>query len=163
MTTIDFLAAITWTPGVRGILVVAVGVIVLMGSVYLLLGTNMGFRLGFQVALAGLLGWMAIMGVIWSMYGIGYLGRTPVWVVKEVNYDNMAEAFDDYARLLKSDPRYRAALSAGADPGRFAERLQAGGYATDPRYADKVRAILRSPVLQQVMNSGGSPTGAVET
>ncbi len=78
-------------------------------------------------------------------------------------YDNMAEAFDDYARLLKRDPRYRAALSAGADPGRFAERLQAGGYATDPRYADKVRAILRSPVLQQVMNSGGSPTGAVET
>ena len=68
---VDVLAAITWSPGFRGILVVGVGVLVLMGSVYLLLATNTGARLGFLLALTGLMGWMTIMGLVWSMYGIG--------------------------------------------------------------------------------------------
>ena len=42
MTSANVLAAITSEPGFRGILVVAVGVLVLMGSVYLLLATNTG-------------------------------------------------------------------------------------------------------------------------
>lgn len=75
---------VTWNPGLRGILVVAVGVAVLMGSVYLLLATNLGSRLGFLVAVAGLSGWMALMGFVWAMYGIGYKGTAPHWVVEEV-------------------------------------------------------------------------------
>ena len=39
-----------------------------MGSVYLILGTNIGARLGFLVALCGLAGWMALMGGIWWIY-----------------------------------------------------------------------------------------------
>lgn len=35
-------AGISWDPGIRGILTVAVGVAVLMGSVYILLATNTG-------------------------------------------------------------------------------------------------------------------------
>ena len=35
---------------------------VLCGSVYLLLGTNLGARLGFLVALAGLFGWLTLLG-----------------------------------------------------------------------------------------------------
>lgn len=75
---------VTWDPGLRGVLVVAVGFSVLMGSVYLLLGTNLGSRLGFLVAVAGLSGWMALMGFVWAMYGIGYKGTAPHWVVEEV-------------------------------------------------------------------------------
>ena len=41
---VSLLAQIAWNPGFRGILVVAVGVIVLMGSVFLLLATNSGAR-----------------------------------------------------------------------------------------------------------------------
>ncbi len=79
-------------------------------------------------------------------------------------YDSMADAFADYARLLKHDPRYRAALSAGLDAARFADRLQAGGYATDPGYADKIRAILKNPILQQAMTDAAPPlAGVVET
>ena len=44
----------TWSPFIRGILVVLIGVGVLCGSVYLLLATNLGARLGFLVAMAGL-------------------------------------------------------------------------------------------------------------
>jgi flagellar protein FlgJ len=77
-------------------------------------------------------------------------------------YDNIAEAFGDYARLLKNDPRYRAALSAGTDFAEFAKRLQAGGYATDPEYAGKIGAILQSPALRNVLNGTAALAAAVK-
>ena len=40
------LLAINWEFELRGILTVIIGVVVLMGSVYLVLGTNLGARLG---------------------------------------------------------------------------------------------------------------------
>jgi len=73
------LLAVGWEPEIRGALTVIIGVIALMGSVYLILGTNMGARLGLLVALAGLFGWMATMGAIWWTYGIGLQGRQPTW------------------------------------------------------------------------------------
>ena len=75
---------IQWDPGVRGVLVLTVGVGVLVGSVYLLLGTNLGSRLGFLVAVAGLSGWMVLMGLVWCIYGIGYKGTAAHWKVQEV-------------------------------------------------------------------------------
>lgn len=72
-----------WDPTIRGLLTVVFAVVVLPGSIYLLLGTNLGTRLGFLVALAGAFGWMTIMAGIWTMYGIGYIGRAPAWEVRE--------------------------------------------------------------------------------
>ena len=66
--------AINWESELRGILVTLIGVAVLMGSIYLILATNLGARLGFLVALCGLSGWMALMGGIWAIYGIGLQG-----------------------------------------------------------------------------------------
>jgi len=57
-------------------------------------------------------------------------------------YDSLSEAFDDYVGLLKNNPRYRQALAAGEDQGAFADALQRAGYATDPRYAAKIKSIL---------------------
>ena len=54
--------------------------LVLCGSVYLILSTNLGSRLGFLVALAGLFGWLMMMGIIWWVYGIGLKGKDPSWV-----------------------------------------------------------------------------------
>ena len=73
------LLAITWEPELRGILIVIIAVVTLCGSVYLVLGTNLGARLGFLVALSGLAGWMALMGGIWWVYGIGLKGPEPSW------------------------------------------------------------------------------------
>ena len=58
------LFAVSWEPGLRGIVVVLISVVVLIGGTYLVVGTNLGARLGFLVVLAGLFGWMATMGVI---------------------------------------------------------------------------------------------------
>jgi hypothetical protein len=76
--------SIAWDPGLRGVLVVATGVTVLMGSIYLVLGTNLGSRLGFLVTVAGLTGWLTLMGFVWCMYGIGYKGTATHWKVEEV-------------------------------------------------------------------------------
>lgn len=100
MAAADLLGAMSWDPGFRGILVVAVGVAVLCGSVYLLLATNAGHRLGFLLALTGLMGWMTIMGVVWSIYGIGYLGPQASWKVEEINYDALPDAALPEARSV---------------------------------------------------------------
>lgn len=85
---------------IRGLLVVGVGVGVLMGSVFLLLATNSGFRTGLFLALTGLFGWLFIMGAIWWIYGIGYQGRLPQWKVIEMNRGDLTAAqFDKAANL----------------------------------------------------------------
>lgn len=75
------LASLTWDPGFKGILTVLVAVLVLCGSTFVILSTNSGPRLGLQLALAGLFGWLFVMGIIWSVYGIGYKGPAPTWKV----------------------------------------------------------------------------------
>ncbi|HEX6017202.1 MAG TPA: glucosaminidase domain-containing protein, partial [Burkholderiaceae bacterium] len=52
-------------------------------------------------------------------------------------YASAAESFADYAALMKTQ-RYRAVRAAGDDAQAFAAGLQRAGYATDPRYADKL-------------------------
>lgn len=94
------LAALTWNPGFRGLLTVVVGTLILGGSVWLLLSTNSGWRLGFLLSLTALAGWMAIMGLVWGMYGIGYQGRAATWKVEEVNYDDLAQANTADARTV---------------------------------------------------------------
>ena len=74
------LLAIGWEPEIRGLLTVVMGVVVLMGSVYMILATNIGSRLSFLVSLTGLMGWMVLMGMTWWIYGIGLKGPEPSWV-----------------------------------------------------------------------------------
>jgi flagellar protein FlgJ len=66
-------------------------------------------------------------------------------------YSDLGAAFDDYVRIIGGQSRYDAALRAGTGEG-YLRGLQAGGYATDPRYADKILSILR----------GGLPGRAVQ-
>lgn len=57
-------------------------------------------------------------------------------------YDSSEAAFRDYARLLKTSPRYAQAMQQTSDPLSFARSLQRAGYATDPRYAVKVASAI---------------------
>jgi flagellar protein FlgJ len=58
-------------------------------------------------------------------------------------YNSFEEAFTDYARLIGNNPRYAAVTTAGSAE-QAARALQAGGYATDPAYADKLIAVMNS-------------------
>lgn len=56
-------------------------------------------------------------------------------------YPSAAASFRDYAALVSASPRYAAALDAAPDGDAYIRELASAGYATDPRYADKVLAV----------------------
>lgn len=67
------------------------------------------------------------------------------------SYSSYAEAFADYAALLKTNPRYAKALEAGDNVKGFAVALQKAGYATDPHYAEKLSGVLNGKTFKSVM------------
>lgn len=79
-------------------------------------------------------------------YGAGLPRRT---VERFRAYESYAAAFDDYARLLKANPRYAGVIEGSRDAVSFARALQQAGYATDPNYADKLARVINGSVLRQ--------------
>lgn len=66
-------------------------------------------------------------------------------------YDSPAASIDDYVNYIQSHPRYREALAQGGDPQSYATELQRAGYATDPRYAEKIQGVLGGEVLARAL------------
>jgi len=65
-------------------------------------------------------------------------------------YGSYAEAFRDYAEVLRSRPRF-AAVIGQQDGVQFARSLQQAGYATDPQYADKLARIIGGATLREAL------------
>lgn len=77
-----------------------------------------------------------------------YINGVPQKSVEKFRaYSSYAEGFHDYARLLMDNPRYAKVLQS-TDAVSFANGLQRAGYATDPKYAEKLIRILNSERLQ---------------
>lgn len=73
-----------------------------------------------------------------------YRNGAPERVTAEFRaYDSYEQAFEDYARLLASNPRYAKVLQSAGNAEQFAQGLQRAGYATDPRYAEKLGSTIR--------------------
>ena len=66
-------------------------------------------------------------------------------------YGSYAEAFQDYANLLRVNPRFSGVLGQ-QDGTQFARSLQQGGYATDPAYAEKLARIINGATLRQALS-----------
>jgi hypothetical protein len=79
-----------WYPTILGILVVAVAIALFCGSVYALLATNLGARLGFLAAFTGLMGFMVLLTTLW-MFTASPLntlkGTPPTWQLETVAKD----------------------------------------------------------------------------
>jgi hypothetical protein len=77
-----------WNPTILGVLVTLAAIGLFCGSVYLLLSTNLGARLGFLVAAASLTGFMVLLSLLWWTSGNSGIdpphGRSPSWKVVEV-------------------------------------------------------------------------------
>ena len=99
-SAISILSAISFDPEIRGILVVLVGVVVLIGSVFAIISTNTGMRLGLLITCAGFFGWMTLLTLVWWMYGIGLVGRAPAWMTQELNYDRESALATEEGRDL---------------------------------------------------------------
>jgi len=61
-------------------------------------------------------------------------------------YDSYDDAMNDYANLLKNNPRYAQVIDGARSPEGFAQGMQRAGYATDPHYAKKLMAIMHQMV-----------------
>jgi flagellar protein FlgJ len=68
-------------------------------------------------------------------------------------YDSVGEAMDDYVDFVQSRPHYQAALDHGGSDEAYIRGLHRGGYATDPRYADKILSILQGDTFRDAMVS----------
>lgn len=66
-------------------------------------------------------------------------------------YGSYAEAFNDYASLLRNNTRFSGVLGQ-QDGTQFARSLQQSGYATDPAYADKLARIITGSTLRQALS-----------
>ena len=60
-------------------------------------------------------------------------------------YDSYADSFADYAQLIGEKPRYAQVLQQTSAQG-FASGLQNAGYATDPRYAEKLTRVINQTI-----------------
>lgn len=49
----------------------------------------------------------------------------------------------DFANLIRNNPRYDNVIGNGQDISSYAQALQKGGYATDPKYAEKLKRIIQ--------------------
>lgn len=74
-------------------------------------------------------------------------------------YESLEQCFEDYARFLQGNPRYAQALQAQGDGRAFVEGLQQAGYATDPRYAEKIHRIMDGEILRDAQ----APRNAADT
>lgn len=63
-------------------------------------------------------------------------------------YATTADSFADYVDLIRSNPRYEAAVAVAADAESYANALGEAGYATDPNYANKLLSIYRGGTLE---------------
>lgn len=59
-------------------------------------------------------------------------------------YSSMAESLNDYVNFLSSSDRYKPVLEKAGNVEQFLHGLQGAGYATDPKYAEKIMGTLKT-------------------
>jgi hypothetical protein len=99
----------------RGYFIVVFAVGLFCGSIYLLLATDVGSRLGFLISFASLSGFLALLGLIWftNLTPLNALhGPPPHWVVNEI-VDNPAQAKTEQAHTIEKDGVPLDAAAAG--------------------------------------------------
>lgn len=113
-----------WYPTIVGVLVVIAAVSLFCGSIYLLLATNLGARLGFLVAAAGLSGFMVLLTLLWltTASPLNTLkGRPPSWkAVESIKGGDLSKSSVPQVRALKdsdqlTDTAEQANVKAAVD------------------------------------------------
>lgn len=68
------------------------------------------------------------------------------YVVKDWfrKYDNPEESFTDHANFFFENKRYAKALEVRYNPYSFADEIAKAGYATDPKYAESLKSVIRT-------------------
>ncbi|MCL1050714.1 flagellar assembly peptidoglycan hydrolase FlgJ [Shewanella abyssi] len=59
-------------------------------------------------------------------------------------YDDIGQSFNDFVSFVSNSERYQEAMKKAANPQAFVQSLQDAGYATDPKYTDKVMQVMKT-------------------
>lgn len=68
-------------------------------------------------------------------------------------YNNYAESIADHGRLLATE-NYASKTAGAKSVEEYARGIQAGGYATDPKYAEKLISVINSNDLKKYDGGG---------
>ena len=153
-----------WYPTILGILVVVFAIALFCGSVYLLLATNMGARLGFLVAFTSLMGFMVILTSLWitTASPLNTLkGRIPGWdsieVVKKLGAAKTAEVRDIKKDGQEVSVIEAANVKAAADENLIAvEALPSQAEVAQQAFA-RFQAVTEYKVLNTYEIGGSTP------
>lgn len=69
------------------------------------------------------------------------------------SYNTHEESFKDYVEFLQNNDRYEKALGSTDKAQNYLTELQSAGYATDPKYAEKIYQIYRSDTLNDAVKA----------
>ena len=72
------------------------------------------------------------------------------------SYDSLEDGLRDYVSFLQNS-RYQDAIGQGMGADQYGYALQKAGYATDPRYGEKIRQIARGELLNQALPELDTP------
>jgi flagellar protein FlgJ len=70
-------------------------------------------------------------------------------------YGSIAQSVGDFANLIGSSPRYRAAVADGANPHAYVAGIGKSGYASDPAYAAKLAKLMNSRTFRDAVAASG--------
>jgi hypothetical protein len=95
-----------WYPTILGILVVVAALALFCGSIYVLLATNLGARLGFLLAYTGVAGFMVLLTLLWltTASPLNTLkGTIPIWKVDAVGPNLNSKSLPAEVRNIAKD------------------------------------------------------------
>jgi hypothetical protein len=153
-----------WYPTILGVLVVVFAILLFVGSIYLLLSTNMGARLGFLVVFAALMGFMVVLTSLWLVTAspLNTLkGRIPSWKaveqVSDLSKAKTPEVRDIKNQGRKVDPIEAANVKAAADENLIqVEALPSQAQVTQQAFA-RFQAVTDYKVLNTYEIGGSKP------
>lgn len=151
MHNLHLFAGLSWDPAIKGILVVAVGVAILIGSILLIVGTNTGSRLGLLIVLGSLFGWLSILTMYWWITppGIGPRGQDPSWKPVEI-----------YVHEPGAGPARTSVVDLLPDPSKIPSGAQV--IAEHPELASQIVGKPENTTLSDIaaIKNGDTFTGA---
>jgi len=153
-----------WYPTILGVLVVVFAILLFGGSLYLLLSTNLGARLGFLVAFTAFTGFMVVLTSLWVVTAspLNTLkGRIPSWKAVEVT-KTLAKAKTDEVRNITTDGTKvntieASNVKAAADENLIAvQALPSEAQVTQQAFA-RFQAVTEYKVLNTYEIGGSKP------
>ena len=151
-----------WYPTILGILAVVFAVLLFCGSVYLLLATNMGARLGFLVAFTCLMGFMVLLTSLWitTASPLNTLkGRIPGWEAIEVVKDPKNAKTEEVRNIEQDGHVVNAVEAANVKAAADEELIQAQVIPSEGQVAQQAFARFQAVTNYQVVKTyelGGS-------